>query len=402
MAWSPAEVAAARARALQELNEIELAHGPAARLKHILHRIKVGSGRENSAGRLDSLVYLLAALAHHVKHSCLDRAEVQRIQDDARTILTMERVDLGDPKSSALLSDLYLLASQADRNDGANWSTFWNLQLAVISSKASRSTSKLSLELGVGLRALRLGDITLATQNFLKVEETTDVPSMRFHAALGLVRCLKLARRWEEGQARLQLLSQQIDEAEKFSPEIIWEQICYQAIQSGDLRELSQQTRKKGSHYDPQYIVEGRLWQIAAADQKWFENSARMTTLRADRKLKIHLAGFGYKALCALEMCLDDSYPLEHRIGNLGQFVASHLQFVSIELEMLFFAACARWLMSVKCGELASTVYSHYKYRSLQVSGGRSSDAFNLLQDLERPLNPSIEIPTPTQLRKQA
>jgi hypothetical protein len=193
---------------------------------------------------------------------------------------------------------------------------------------------------------------------------------------------LRLRRQFDEHQSSTAHLLANYDLTVAELQAATWEQLAARALKKGDLLELSQNIRRRGSHYLPTYICEGRLLQWASNQKRYIENSPSFTTLRNDREMKIHLAEACYAALWSLERANDSSNLLTKRMEFACDAVSDRHLLDSVEQELLVLAATSRFLFREGHENLCSMVINEYRSLCFRITNGQLADVLGLLQDI--------------------
>ena len=83
-----------------------------------------------------------------------------------------------------------------------------------------------------------------------------------------------------------------------------------------------------------------------------------------------------------LERCQDSQYPLELRLQRLGRSLTRLDSMVSLDKELLAWAAAARWLSRVHAFGLASLAASEYMALMFRLTLGDCQDTLGIIEDL--------------------
>ncbi len=381
--WPDLQIQETRKRIKSELDAIEAKDGTDARPAHILKQLNSLDLTSSEQRRLDGFVYMMSALVHHSRHRGLNSAQINRLHQDALQLLKLQKLDAETPRHGVLYGDLHAVLSLIYRTEGSQWAAAWQQQLAARLSKNHPDRPRAYRSLGIGLRAARLGHVAFAMSHLAVAESEHDNIREKMKARLARIKCLRLAGRRDEARNNIAEALKQPDIIDDERQELQWENAVLRAIEDNEFSELWRMTQKSKSHFRREYVIEARLWIHAQSSSKLQGKLTKLATLRSDKSLQPYRAGELYRALTAIETCYDNEFALEHRLNELGEAFERHPILVSLDLELLFFAASARWLCRIGMYELAALILAEYSAKSRSMSGGQCDDALGLLADLQ-------------------
>ena len=352
------------------------------RLRFVLTEISRLDGDMTPRGLLRRFVCTMTALVHHQKRSGLTASQVRQLVTLAQATLAAAGVRPRSSRLSHLHAELHIIVSQIHRREGRQWTAAWEQYYGVYLARGGSEEEPGFETLGVANRALRLGHLRLATARFEQAERQGLSESNVAKARLGLIKTHRLAgetstmrelaevarsERWLAPQARL---------------ELDWETHCAQVQATGDCRPLRRALTRGQPHFLGTYLIEGYLWIAASSRLDGWEGLPSIRYLARDAAVRPQRQGLFYKFALQIERCYLHEAPLPIRIRQLGALLAQITRLVSIDKELLAWAASARWLARSKSYALAALALHEYEALSLRVSSGAKSDVLGLCADL--------------------
>ena len=92
--------------------------------------------------------------------------------------------------------------------------------------------------------------------------------------------------------------------------------------------------------------------------------------------------GYFYNCADTIDKCYDYQIPYILRIKMIGKILPQVRKVVSMDKELLVWAASARWLSRSKAFSLAAMALSEYRALSLRLSQGAQQDVLNIMGEL--------------------
>jgi len=323
-----------------------------------------------------------SALVHHERYSLLKSGEVSELFDLALSILKYKGFDPQRSRLKFLYGELFIILSQIYRRAGDQWNASWIQLMSTryITDKTSQEYSRLVL--GSAIRALRLGNIATAIAKFKDAESCNLPYRQKMRARIGNICALRLSHDHDPcGRLISETLNhEKINDRER--SEILWQYMCLNAQSSQDISEIVKSVGPKGSHYFAEYYLEAYLWTRTVENRLWEEKLAKLNSMARSRSLAVHKIGYFYR--CA--QVIDDAYnmeiPYEIRLKQLGTILGQRHMLITIDKELLFLAAAARWLSRSHNFNMASMILNEYKSLCLRISSGLSEDVLCVLGNL--------------------
>jgi hypothetical protein len=314
---------------------------------------------------------MMSALVHHERWGGMQSRQVEKIAEHAGGILKLQGIHQSSSRLGSLFADLHLVLSQIHRKSGEHWRAAWQQQMAERLQKKSDHQAH-----GAAIRALRLGHAQLAIPLFQKAA-ASDNPLTRHRALLGLIKCLRLAGEHIEAKRQIDALSSdQLSEAG--STELAWEVAC---LNAGAV-ELARSVKRGKPHFQGIYVLEAYLWARATEDRTTIDWLSSLNTYRRNKTLRIPYLGALDRIAQAIDHCYDNSFEFHLRLERLGETLNQVPLLLSVEQELLTWAAAARWLARHNAASQAALCLAQYAGLSLRLTGGASKDAMGLCGDM--------------------
>jgi hypothetical protein len=380
--WHGALITSMKQEIKLELDE-RFAEGEARlRLRFVLAEISRLDGDMTPRGLLRRFVFVVTALVHHQRRGGLTASQVRQLVTLAQATLAAAGVRPRSSRLSHLHAELHMITSQIHRREGRQWTAAWEQYYGVYLARGGREEEPGFETLGLANRALRLGHLRLAAARFEQAERLGLAESNVAKARLGLIKTHRLAGHadklrplvagartepWLAGQARL---------------ELDWERLCAEVQASGECRPLRRALARGRPHFLGTYLVEGYLWIAASSRLDGWAGLPSIRYLARDAAVRPQRQGLFYKFALQIERCYLHEAPLPIRIRQLGALLAQVTRLVSIDKELLAWAASARWLARSKSYALAALALHEYEALSLRVTSGANADALGLCADL--------------------
>src|SRR5262249_45566790 len=124
----------------------------------------------------------------------------------------------------------------------------------------------------------------------------------------------------------------------------------------------------------------------ASASKRLGEDLPRIDAMARARAWKVKEHGALLKAARTLERAYDAAIPFLTRLDEVGRALATTARLVSVDKELLVWAAGARWLYRNGNFAAARLVEGEYAALSRRLSDGASADVLGVLGDLQTAL----------------
>ncbi len=381
--WRLEMVPVIKSEVKSEIDELLKQNEPSDIFPHISQRIKELDTSDAPTSQLKRLILVISALVHHQRYSGLSSKQVKDLSETAEAILKVEKINPVKSKFAFLYGELHLVLSQIYRKSGKHLLSAWEQQLALYLSRYSPPGGICFQRLAYGHRAMRLGFLEDALEDF-EFAEKGDLPlSQKEKARIGRVKALRLLGRLDES---CKMANDARNDYESISQsallELEWEMICCGVQNGAPPHKMVAAVRKGESHYEATYILEAFLWVRAFKDKIWFDQLPKLSTIMRDTALGVKNRGFLYKAVASLEEYDDEAIPIAVRLRCLGLTVSKLSEFVLVDNELLFLAAVARWLRHRHLEGHLRLVVGQYRSLSAHLTKSASYDALHLLADL--------------------
>lgn len=384
--WQIKQIEKAKLQVKNELDNAFRVGGVKARFARIMAGIRQNEGAFNPDQLLLLFIYIVSALVHHARYEGLSQSQISRLINLAYTVLQIQGIQPETSSLSFLYGELHLALSQIYRLEGKNWTAAWEQQLSYMLSRRNPPGGEAFQLLSQGMCSLRLGHAVNAYAKFDLADNDTMSAGNLEKAKIGKIRALRLSGHYDKAKNFIRLVKLDNRFSKAGMREIAWEQLCLEASITNDLTEIISSVQRKGQHYEAVYIVEAFLWARAVSKRHWCDRLPKMQTIARKKDLGARDLGFFLKAATAFEECNEKIIPFVTRLKKLGVLLEKTHLFSSIDRELLFYLAAARWLARNRLPTLATLALWEYKGLSLKLSDGRSADVLNLAKDLlQRP-----------------
>lgn len=355
---------------------------PSVRLNFALSCIKDLESDFGAKAQLKRYVYIVSALVHHERYGGLSTKQVQRLFDLAYATLRVQGIRPGSSKLGSLYGDLHLVISQIYRRDGQHWEAAWEQQVSLYLSQRAPTGGKGFQSFALAIRALRLGHADFALDELDRSLQQGLPDNIKARAILEKIKAFRLSGNPEKAEAfslkEFQELSPNKDELQEFH----WEALCRQVCESAKVDSIVRAVQKGKSHHDYTYLCEAFLWSRVVQTREYLERFPTVRSLARDPHLKTKKKGFFSQTLNVIEELYDHSIPHALKIKKIGKILAQTHMHLNIELELLVWAAVARWLFRNRSHGFASLVLHEYQARSLKLSKGKNEDVLGVVADL--------------------
>lgn len=379
--WSKQQIEKQKAIIKTELGIILKTDGPKKRLHHILGQIRETKDASSPSEQLRCYIFIVSALIHHERYGGLSLSQVQKLAAVAHAILQVQGVQPIKSLLAYLYGEVHLAVSQVYRKEGVHWMAAWEQQMAAYLSGTPSEEEKAFQLLSTGIRALRLGLGPLAAGSLAVAKEKLS-DRARVRGAIDYVRSLRFGgdRVGAEKVASECLKWTFLSPEER--QELQWEILCGKLPSSGDIGPIIASVSRKGLHHQYVYVIEAFLWSRAVPTNQWIGRYPSVKSLAKDRNMIPPSRSLFYKCAVRLQKCYDYQVPFPVRLRQLGKMLPKIRQLVTIDQELLVWAATARWLTRSRCFALATLALNQYRNLSFGLSGGANSDALGVVSDL--------------------
>lgn len=326
----------------------------------------------------------LNALLIHIQKGGLTESKVNGLIEMAHSILTAQRIEPFSSKLSFLYEELHMIRGQASRKDGQHWASAWEHQIAqLLPGKHARIESGIH-HLIMGNRLFRLGYLSQALKSFEEAFLRKDFlnASQLAQVMLGRIKAHRLRGDYDEAMRCIEEFSKAesiLSDAMKL--EIEWESMCLEICKTGDVKDILKSASSSGRHRDATYVVEAFFWKSVVKKAPSRFKIPAMRTIIKYEDMDTKSLGLFYKAAVALERCYDEDLPVVRKLENLRDILIRTSELITIDKELLVWAAAARWLHQVNYRGLENLALQEYKQLSKRLSDGKTEDSLGVLSD---------------------
>jgi hypothetical protein len=369
----------------EELDAILAKSGSEAKLRHILSRIRDLDDDETHLGALRRFIYVVSALVHHLRHGDLKPQQVRNLYGLGQALLQSQEIPYGRSRLAFLYGELHLALSQVYRRDGEHWKATWEQHLSHILAREHLPGGESFYRMTAANRVLRHGDAPLAIAEYREAELLGLSGQSKEQCRIALVKALRLAGCIDEAGALLIETRQDklfLNLSKIGLRELVWEELCLAIQRGSELDKMLTTVNPKGDHREAIYMLEAILWSLCISKRSKTDEMASVKTIGRYRDLAAHRLGFFYEICQTLENCYDTDIPLPFRLNDLGAALARTSELVTVDKELLVWAASSRWLARIKLFSLARVTLLQYEALSLRLSGGRVRDVLGCLSDM--------------------
>jgi len=378
--WTKKEVERAKSK-IKDTLDLIAGHETERRLQHCLSNISKLDEDPSPEGNLHRYIYIVSALVHHERSGGLQARQIKELTHLAEAILKTQEVRERSSFLSYLYGELHLVLSQIHRRHGEHWKALWEQYLSLVSTGNHPEGWNSFVALVFGNRALRLGMATVALNEYSHANEEALGLSDQGKLLLGTIRALRMLGSFEQAKAETEVALKR-SFSEKLRTEFKWQKICITAQQTKELEPIIKAVQRGKLHHGPSYILEAFLWLRCARETNWIQKYPKFSTIKRDRSLALHKQGQLYQCVKSLERCYDTDIPLNMRLRDLGEVLNNTDSLLTIDKELLTWAAASRWLSRAKAYGLATHVLAQYQSKSFSLSNGENKDALGILEDL--------------------
>ena len=380
--WQKRRVIAEKRAIKEELDQHSDDNDPGKRLIYATDQIQELEQDDTPGGRLRRFIFIVSALVHHSRFGGLKDRQVRRLANLAYAILQTEGIQPGKSRLAFLYGELHLALSQIYRKTGDHWLAAWEQQTSFHLSGKEPPGGEGFQFLSMGIRSIRLGHCHKAIEYFRLAEEQK-LPDRQFmQARLGLIRALRLTGSLGASEKLATDTGEQCQPNAAEKRELEWDAACREVQDKGDMNLMLRMVRKGADHYLPVYLLEAFLWAKCLPERRFEKKLPTIRYLARKKDLKIQNLGILYEAASVMETCYDYDIPISIRLRKLGEILARTSDFVTLDTELLFWAAAGRWLARSHLFSMTSLVLSEYQMLNLRQSLGDNPDVLGLVSDL--------------------
>jgi len=380
--WHEELILSAKDKIKQQLDQAFAPTNAHPRLRFIQAEIRRLAAVYSPLGQLERFIYVVTALVHHQRYGGLKPRQVRQLIELGSAILQAQGIKPRSSRLSHLHAELHQITSQICRQEGSQWQAAWEQSYSNWLGQGHKGPEPGFAALGMANRALRLGHSRFAIAGFAEAEQLGLAPANFGRARLGRIKSLRLAGSLEQclALAYLTRLDERLSDAA--SRELGWEETCANVQTTADLAPLRACVVRGKCHYESTYLIEAFLWSACSSRTNAREGMPKLSYIARDPRLKPQRLGFFYQFALQLERCYLTEMPLTVRIRQLGKLLAETGRLVSVDKELLAWAASARWLARSKSYALASLALNEYEALSLRLSNGTHHDSLGLMADM--------------------
>ncbi len=380
--WTVSDIDAVKKETRSELEQYATAHGQRAKLKYIFQRVNELSESTDSDSLLRTFVYVISALIHHLRQGGLQEREIERLAHIGRNCLRLQGVVPGRSKTSFLHGELHMALSQVFAHEGNLWRASWDQLVAKLATRDEPVGGIVFHELSLGRRNLRLGYGDATLRNFSTAVQHAIGEEQQILCKISLAKALRLTGRRDDAASIVADLLRCEALTDEQRVELEWEVAWGRLAEQKQLRELVQMVGPKGRHQSGAYVSEAKLASFAVQEREFEARFARVSTYKSRGVMTPSGLGVFFHCLVAIEDCYDKGIPSTNRLDTVANLLEQSSSIVSIEKELLFLAATARWLARSNFREFSIQVLSRYRSLSWSLSSGRNADVLGIVEDL--------------------
>jgi hypothetical protein len=328
----------------------------------------------------------MSALVEQARAGGLAATKVRGLATLAEGILRVQGVAGEGSRLAFLRRDLALVMAQIHRRAGRHWQSAWEQTLAARHA-AQASDASIGVDLvAAGRRLLRLGHARLALAKLDAASAFALTPRNRLGVAVARVQALRLAGRLDAAAAAIEAARASPSLPDEAPRELAWEALCVAAQRTGDVAPLVAASGRRGTHHESTYFLETFCWTKASPTRGRAGRLPMVRSAARTRSLGATKAGLFFRCALTLEDAYETEAPMSTRLANVGAMLGRSRALVSVDKELLVWAASARWLMRAHAPELAALALGEYETLSRRLTSGASADALGVAADmLDRP-----------------
>lgn len=382
--WTTPDIEKEKSTLSFQVAEIDAQDGVDAVRDFLQSRISYLESAESPEDQLKRFVSIIFMLDWHNRFKMLASPQIGQLADTARNILKAYGIHPETSKLSWMYGEIELVLAQSRRREGRFFEATWHSGMALYHSRKGGIGDPGFQYLISAMRAVRLGNFDLAFEAFVKTELTTKDPGQKLQARVNRVQILRLLGKYEEASYLIDQTSAIREVPFAVQLELNWERYCLDALEHGNLIGIINAVGRNGSHRHPSYMLESTLWVKCFQSKAFLGKVPRAESIKRAFPGAINRNSVNYLLYeCAhqLDLCYDNEIPILVRLNDLGRCLSQASRLITLDKELLFWGAAARWLGRYHQPMMAVFCSSEYKALSLRISGGQSADSLKLNLD---------------------
>ncbi|MFW7379264.1 MAG: hypothetical protein ACOH5I_10685 [Oligoflexus sp.] len=376
--WTEKAITQRKAQIKAELDQIESQDGPRGKAEWMHHKVKQLESATSPDELLSLYIYLLSSLVHHTRFQHLSDSRIKKSLKLAYAILLAQGIRESVSRLSFLHGELQYITSQVERQKGEHWSATWYQYLGEQVSRGDGPGGEAFQTLGMANRALRLGYSQMALDGLSQAYTQLADPDLKDICLSNQVQALRLSGQSEAARELIHKLRTESTLSLQLEREILWQEALLAIANDADYSRLITLTRRGKSHYTISYIVESSLWLLAAPERQWQKRVPALDLLKRRKDLEWKRHDHFFETAKAIQQCYDYEIPINTRLRKLGQNLTGLEQLLTIDKELLCWAAASRFLLRSRTESLAQLTLNAYRSHCLTLSQGQSPDVLGL------------------------
>ncbi len=380
--WTTMGISDIKKEIRDELEQYGANHGHPAKLRYIFQRLSDLSHSADSESLMRSFIYTISALVHHLHHGGLQDRDIRRLEQLGRDCLRLQRIVPGRSKTSFLHGELHMGLSQVFAFEGNLWRASWDQLVAKLATRDEPIGGVALHEISMARRNLRLGFGQASLRHVDHAIEHAGSEAQKSGYSLVKVKVLRLSGQGEEAENLIKELVHSEGFTEDQRLELEWEKAWLRFSQSGDAREVMQMVGANGKHQSGAFVGEAKMLAFSVPEREIAERISRVSTYFRRGVLTPSGLGVYYRCLATIEDSYDTGIPSNHRLDTVATMLEQSSGIISIEKELLFLAAAARWLARSNFRDFAAQVLCRYRALSWSLTSGRQADVLGVVSDL--------------------
>jgi hypothetical protein len=380
--WSDQLIEDIKWEVQQDVQDKFIESDPKASLLRAMTIIRDMEEDTRSTTQLRRFVYIMATLIHHLKYGGLTSGKINNAVKLGEKILQINGIFPRRSRYAYLYTDLLTILSQIQRKEGLSRLSTWNQLFAQFSTKKDKAGQEGFHQLAKANRLLRQGHGLMALNDFAGIKTESLTPYHQGLLVLSKSKCQRLAGRLVDAKQTIEtgLANQNLPGS--CHHELLWEGQMLDFANSGDPHVLLASTRYKRPFHQASYLIEANLITKCLATTKWIDSCTKIRSLLKRSNFNIQKQGAFYQCAHQIENSYDFEIPLYFRLKGLGSCLGLLSKLTTVDKELLFLCAGARFLARVKAFDFAAYLLSEYASLSLRLSGGGQEDALALAHDM--------------------
>jgi hypothetical protein len=381
--WTAKQVDAERTQIAQEFARRSRDEGFEPAVSWIMHHVGVHEAHADGSANLTSFCAAVSTLELDIVHDFLTDPERKRLFGVAEAILKVHGID-GVSRLGFLLADVKQAKALDATRRGRTWAAFFEQMLSWQSGRRSNHVSlQGSAALNTALRALRLGNTSLAIEGLSFAEEVGLDPRSVTLARLARIQSLRLRGDLAAARSLIDETRRSMSLHHEAELELTWEDAIVRAMaEGGDAwRDLFNLCRRGRPHYEATYLLEAHLWARVMPSTKYLALLPKIATIKANAGGNV-TRNVRFSLLISVVTCLEDLYqsglPSETKLASLIEVSESLSRFPCIDRELLAKLALARWAQRANQSMICALLLGEYQALSRRLSDGSTDDVLSL------------------------